>query len=510
MTKSFYILIFLLSFLRVYSQPNPQSKKITKMFFSDYEELLEITPALKKKKGFTNYQELMTFLNNLKNKFPDKMEIKFIGESQKGYEIPVIFLTSKDKDNLKVWFKGGLHGNEPAGTEGLLYLLERLLNDESLKYLTDNLNITILPMANIDGYIKQNRYASNGLDLNRDQTKLMAPESVSIKKAFTDFNPHVGVDFHEYRPYRKDFARMSDFGITSLYDVMFLYSGNLNVPENIRVITDTLFVKNARSVLDNYKLKHHDYMSTTKYLGEIQFNQGSTNARSSATSYALNNSISTLIEIRGVGIGRTSFKRRVNSAYSIALSYLNTSFENDEFIKRELNKSLTSISENIVVTSTRTVEKETIQTIDLNSNTIIDYEVTIRDALRSNPKLIRKRPLGYLIPEENLEIIEKLKILGLKATIIDRDSIMKVEKFKITYYNNNFDKYEKMNLQSVKAEIERDNVLIKKGTFLILTNQSRANILTELLEPEAPNSFVSFGILKTKINETLPIYRLIN
>ena len=53
-------------------------------------------------------------------------------------------------------------------------------------------------------------------------------------------------------------------------------------------------------------------------------------------------------------------------------------------------------------------------------------------------------------------------------------------------------------------------MLIKKGTFLILTNQSRANILTELLEPEAPNSFVSFGILKTKINETLPIYRLIN
>ena len=35
-------------------------------------------------------------------------------------------------------------------------------------------------MANIDGSIKQNRYASNGLDLNRDQTKLMAIESVSL------------------------------------------------------------------------------------------------------------------------------------------------------------------------------------------------------------------------------------------------------------------------------------------------------------------------------------------
>jgi len=257
MIKHLYISLFLLGTILVVGQPNPQSKKITNDFFPDYKELLEITPALKKKKGFTNYEELMTFLTDLKNKFPDKMEIRFIGESQKGYQIPIVFLNSGKKNNLKVWLKGGLHGNEPAGTEGLLYLLDRLLNDSSLKYLLDNTNLAILPMANIDGSIKQNRYASNGLDLNRDQTKLMAKESISIKQAFTNFNPDIAVDFHEYRPYRKDFARMSDFGITSVYDVMFLYSGNLNVPENIRKITDTLFVKNARSVVQSYGLKHH-------------------------------------------------------------------------------------------------------------------------------------------------------------------------------------------------------------------------------------------------------------
>ena len=510
MIKYFYISFFLVGTIIAVSQPNPQSKKITNDFFPDYQELLEITPALKKKKGFTNYEELMTFLNNLKNKFPDKIEIKFIGESQKGYEIPIVFLNSENKNNLKVWFKGGLHGNEPAGTEGLLYLLDRLLNDSSLKYLLDNTNIAILPMANIDGYIKQNRYASNGLDLNRDQTKLMALESINIKQAFTNFNPDIAVDFHEYRPYRKDFARMSDFGITSVYDVMFLYSGNLNVPENIRAITDTLFVENARSVSDNFKLRHHDYMSTTKQRGDIQFNQGSTNARSSATSYALNNTISTLIEIRGVGIGKTSFKRRVNSAFSIALSYLKTTVENSDFIKSELKKSLNYNSSDIVVTSSRTVEKEIIQTIDLNSNKIIDYEVTIRDALRSNPTLVRDRPLGYLILEENIELINKLRVLGLEVNIVENDTILKVEKFKITDYNDNFDKYEKMNLQSVKALLIEDEITIKQGTYLILTNQRASNILTELLEPEAPNSFVSFGILKTEINQILPIYRLIN
>ena len=510
MIKYLYISFFLLGTIIATSQPNPQSKKITNNFFPDFQELLEITPALKKKKGFTDYKELMTFLNDLKNKFPDKMEIKFIGESQKGYKIPIVLLNSGKKNNLKVWLKGGLHGNEPAGTEGLLYLLDRLLNDINLKHLLDYTNLAILPMANIDGSIKQNRYASNGLDLNRDQTKLMAKESISIKQAFTNFNPDIAVDFHEYRPYRKDFARMSDFGITSVYDVMFLYSGNLNVPENIRKITDTLFVKNARSVVQSYGLKHHDYMSTTKHLGEIHFNQGSTNARSSATSYALNNTISTLIEIRGVGIGKTSFKRRVNSAFSIALSYLKTSFENSDFIKSELKKSLNYNSSDIVVTSSRTVEKEMIQTIDLNSNKIIDYEVTIRDALRSNPTLIRDRPTGYLILEENVELIQKLRVLGLEINTIQNDSVMKVEKFKITKYNDNFEKYEKMNLQSVKATLVKDEINVKQGTYLILTNQRASNILTELLEPEAPNSFVSFGILRTEINEILPIYRLIN
>jgi hypothetical protein len=40
-------------------------------------------------------------------------------------------------------------------------------------------------------------------------------------------------------------------------------------------------------------------------------------------------------------------------------------------------------------------------------------------------------------------------------------------------------------------------------------DQASSNILIELLEPEAPNSFVSFGILPTKTGEQLPIYRLI-
>jgi len=41
-------------------------------------------------------------------------------------------------------------------------------------------------------------------------------------------------------------------------------------------------------------------------------------------------------------------------------------------------------------------------------------------------------------------------------------------------------------------------------------NQKRSNLIAELLEPEAPNSYVSFGIIKTSLNNQLPIYRIKN
>lgn len=506
-------LIFIFAFFcsaNAFAQLNPQSKKITKLFFPEYEALENVTPALQKKKGFTDYEELMAFLYALVKQHPDVIKLNFIGESQKGKKIPILLLTAPNSnEKIKVWMQGGLHGNESASTEGMLYTLYQLLNNPTHAQILKTVEIAVVPMANIDGYEKENRYAANGLDLNRDQTKLMAPESISLKQAFSDFNPEVGLDFHEYRPYRKDFAQLSSFGITSLYDAMFLYSGNLNVPENLRVLTDTLFVENARRVLDQNQFKHHDYISTGKFGGEIHFNQGSNNARSSATNYALTNTISTLFEIRGVGLGRTSFKRRIHITYLLAISNLETASNNIELVKSEIDKASKQLND-VVVTSSKTIEKSKIEAIDLDTNSIIDLEVTIRDALQSRPKLVRKRPSAYIIDANQNDIVEKLKTLGVKVETLTKDQEIVIETYRVSEYNRDSKKYEKMNLQTVETTIEIKTILFPKGTYKINLNQKRANIILEVLEPEAPNSFVSFGILETEKEAYLPIYRILN
>ena len=64
MKKYYLFILFLIRFNLFYAKLSPQSKKITEKFFKEYEELENITPALKKKKGYTNYKELLEFLNN--------------------------------------------------------------------------------------------------------------------------------------------------------------------------------------------------------------------------------------------------------------------------------------------------------------------------------------------------------------------------------------------------------------------------------------------------------------
>jgi hypothetical protein len=131
---------------------------------------------------------------------------------------------------------------------------------------------------------------------------------------------------------------MGDFGVTNKYDVMFLYSSNLNVAENLRELTKNLFIENAKKSLDKYNYRHHPYISTTKVNGEIHINQGSISSRSFATNTALTNTVSALIEIRGVGIGKASFRRRIHSGFLVALSFLKTASENIGRIKEEIER----------------------------------------------------------------------------------------------------------------------------------------------------------------------------
>ena len=191
------------------------------------------------------------------------------------------------------------------------------------------------------------------------------------------------------------------------------------------------------------------------------------------------------------------------------MSYTKTAVENTTAVKNEIQKAIAD-SKPVVVTSKRKVYKDTIKAIDLDTESLIDLEVTIRDALQSSPVLERSKPNAYIIEASQIAIIEKLKNLGIEMIPLTEDKLFTVEAYRISSYNEASKVYEKMKLQKVKTEVTTIQKEFPSGTLLISMQQQRSNLLPEVLEPEAPNSFVSFGVLKTKLDDTLPIYRVIN
>lgn len=486
----------------------PQSRGITEKFFPDPDVDLS-TPAFRKSSGFTKYHELTRFLDGLAQTAGDRIEIASIGSSQRGRDIPVLYLggTSTTTPPLRVWFQGGLHGNEPASSEGMLELLRVLVEDPEASALLRSVRIAVVPVANVDGYEAERRSAINGLDLNRDQTKLLAPETRRLKAAFNRFRPHVAVDFHEYRPYRRDFIRFGRRGITQIYDVMFLYSGNLNVPALLRRFTRDAYVAPAIEAVETRGLRQHDYITTRNIYGDIHFNQGSTNARSSATSFALANTVSILVEVRGVGLARTAFKRRVMTTYWVARSFLETAARESTRTQSVLRESARNQAP-IVVRSRRGREVSHIQTIDVADEREIELEIRVRNALASEPVLERPRPFAYVLLPTAVENVERLELLGLEISRLSTKEVLPTQAFRVTSSRSAPYSEEGARRQSVEIEVVETSVEFPAGSFVVRMDQPRAPLAAETLEPEMDNSFVAWGVLEAREGAELPVYRV--
>ena len=106
---------------------------------------------------------------------------------------------------------------------------------------------------------------------------LQNTEMVSLKRDFHAFDADVVVDFHEYRPYRADYVDMGEFGVTCPFDVMFMYSGNLNVPEAIRTANESLLIDPARAAMERAGRQYANYFRPIVIRGKKEFRSAGSN-----------------------------------------------------------------------------------------------------------------------------------------------------------------------------------------------------------------------------------------
>lgn len=110
-----------------------------------------------------------------------------------------------------LYLQGNIHAGEVEGKESLQVLLREVVQGRH-GALLDSLVLLVAPIYNADGNERIDpmnrprqhgpiggmgvRPNAQGLDLNRDHTKLESPEARGLARMLTDYDPHVVVDLH--------------------------------------------------------------------------------------------------------------------------------------------------------------------------------------------------------------------------------------------------------------------------------------------------------------------------
>jgi len=140
---------------------------------------------------YTTYHEMVSYLEELENGYPDIVEVHVLATTEEGRFVYVVKLS--DSDNLtyqgakepELLFIGGHHGNELISVEMILHLTDHLVtsyeSDYDIRTMVENTELWLVPMLNPDGHVyveevdddwrknrRDNGDGSFGVDLNRN------------------------------------------------------------------------------------------------------------------------------------------------------------------------------------------------------------------------------------------------------------------------------------------------------------------------------------------------------
>jgi len=257
-----------------------------------------------------------------------------------GASVAEVIATKK----TRVYIQGNIHAGEVEGKEALLWLLRSIAKGERNDWLKTTV-LLINPIYNADGNERVNvanrgtqagpiggmgtRENAQGLDLNRDGTKLETAEARSLASLLTRYNPHVAMDLHT-----TDGSSNSGFNMT--------YETSLS-PNNSKGTTSLLRDEILPTITKAIKTKHG---SDWFYYGGVS-GTGADRAWRSDAELAKPRYTSTLFGVRNMlGLltetySYASFKTRITETYWFLEEVLGYVSKNGERVRAVVERANT-------------------------------------------------------------------------------------------------------------------------------------------------------------------------
>ncbi|MBT8319028.1 MAG: hypothetical protein KJP01_02765, partial [Gramella sp.] len=382
-----------------------------------------------------------------------------------------------------------------------------------------NTIIATIPIYNVGGALNRNsttRTNQNGpkeygfrgnarnFDLNRDFIKADTKNAQTFYEIFHYLNPDVFIDNHVSN------GADYQYTLTHLFTQHDKLGGNLG---------DYLQNKMMPALEDSLQAKDWDitpYVNVFNEVPEKGFTQFMDTPRYSTGYTTLWNTLGMMVETHML----KPYDKRVMGTYELMKSMVRITDSQSSIIKDLRNqarrKYLTDRSYNLKFEADK--ENPSKRQFKGFEGEFITSEVTEKQRLKyDREKQFNKEidyfdnftvseeieiPRAYLIPQGWWQVIDRLEMNNIKMEPLDRDTIIRVEVYKIEDYNTTETAFEGHYLHSdTKVSKSVEEVKFRKGDLMITTFQDGARYLLETLEPTAVDSFFNWNFFDTILQQ---------
>ena len=440
-----------------------------------------------------------------------KSALLSIGSSQNRQPLEALVLTragSTDPGSLQasgkptVLLMGQQHGDEPAGSEALL-VIARELSQGLLQPLLERINVIIVPRSNPDGAAAGQRATQGGLDMNRDHLLLATPEAQALAKLTRDYRPTVVVDAHEYTAVGRFLQK---FGALQRFDALLQYATTANTPEFLTRAAEEWYRRPLLASLQAQKLSAEWYYTTSTDLADKKVSMGGVQPDTGRNVYGLKNSISLLIETRGVGLGRLHIQRRVHTQVTAISSVLASTAQRTSelgqlrpYVDREI--SARACREETVIEAAATPGRYDLMMLDPESGVDKIVPVDWDSSLALRKIKTRIRPCGYWLSSAATTAVERLRMHGVQVMRVSEAGSVLGDSYREVSRSTG-ERLDVRGTITAAAPVINAQVSLVRGvydaprnSYYVTLNQPLGNLVLAALEPDTQNSYFANAVL---------------
>ncbi|MDP1650557.1 MAG: M14 family metallocarboxypeptidase [Rubrivivax sp.] len=461
------------------------------------------TPGLQPGRDrYTSNDELRAALRELAAR-PQGPRLLAAGRSAGGEAIEALHYT-RGPGRPAVLLVGQQHGDEPAGSEALLAVAQ-LLSGGELAPLLDRIDVIVLPRANPDGATLAVRRGLHGLDINRDHLLLRTPEAQALALLVRALRPLVVVDAHEHTVIGRTLEK---FNAIQRHDLLLQYATAANLPAELTRASEAWFRQPLLQALAHEGLTSEWYYTNPTTPGDLRLSMGGVQPDTARNVQGLKNTVSILLESRGIGIGRLHLERRVHSHVVAVRSILHSAAGHAgdlQALRQQLDAQVagSACRGELVVLAAQTPTRRDVLMLDPATGADKWVAVHWNSSLELRPLIQRPRPCGYWLAAAADEAVQRLQALGVtvqrlaEATELQAETWREISRLEVARPDVRGAIDDGHGVRLVLVATDAVELPVPAGSWWVPLDQPLANVVAAALEPDSPSSWYANRLLPT-------------